>query len=62
MAPNWDEPTGVTSSHAIYSHTMLHLSLLHERQLHPLSTLPTGVTSPCIPMARPCNSAKMCTM
>ena len=49
MAPNWDEPTGATSPQAIlFSGNFTIRPLCHERQLHHLATLPTGVTSPCI--------------
>ena len=55
MAPNWDEPTGATSPQAIlFSGNFTIRPLCHERQLHHLATLPTGVTSPCISVEPPC--------
>ena len=57
MAPNWDEPTGATSPQAIlFSGNFTIRPLCHERQLHHLATLPTGVTSPCISVEPPCES------
>ena len=59
MAPNWDEPTGATSPQAIlFSGNFTIRPLCHERQLHHLATLPTGVTSPCISVEPPCESCQ----
>ena len=59
MAPNWDEPTGATSPQAIlFSGNFTIWPLCHERQLHHLATLPTGVTSPCISVEPPCESCQ----
>ena len=59
MAPNWDEPTGATLPQAIlFSGNFTIRPLCHERQLHHLATLPTGVTSPCISVEPPCESCQ----
>ena len=59
MVPNWDEPTGATSPQAIlFSGNFTIRPLCHERQLHHLATLPTGVTSPCILVEPPCESCQ----
>ena len=60
MVPNWDEPTGATSPQAIlFSGNFTIRPLCHERQLHHLATLPTGVTSPCISVEPPCESCQL---